>query len=110
MDLIIFPLLMAGMYLLLIRPQQKKLRAQRELIASVAVGDQVVSAGGIIGTVRVLTDDRLFLEVADGVELTILRGAISRKIDPVTAEVLEAEDAVERMDDEGTDDEGTDER
>ena len=84
MDLIIFPLLMVGMYLLLVRPQQKRLKAQRELIASVAVGDEVVTAGGIIGTVRVLTDDRIFLEVADGVELRVLRGAISRTIEPAT--------------------------
>ena len=84
MDLIIFPLLMVGMYLLLVRPQQKRLKAQRELIASIAVGDEVVTAGGIIGTVRVLTDDRIFLEVADGVELKVLRGAISRTIEPAT--------------------------
>ena len=84
MDLIIFPLLMVGMYLLLVRPQQKRLKAQRELIASIAVGDEVVTAGGIIGTVRVLTDDRIFLEVADGVELRVLRGAISRTIEPAT--------------------------
>jgi preprotein translocase subunit YajC len=106
MELVTFPLLMAGMYLLLIRPQQKKLRAARELIASLAVGDQVVSAGGIIGTIRVLTDDRVHLEVADGVELQVLRGAISRKIDPVTAEVLEPEEAVERRDDDGPDPDG----
>jgi preprotein translocase subunit YajC len=106
MDLLLFPLLMAGMYLLLIRPQQKKLRAARELIASLAVGDQVVSAGGIIGTIRVLTDDRVRLEVADGVELQVLRGAISRKIDPVTAEVLEPEESLERQDDDGTDPDG----
>ena len=106
MDLLLFPLLMAGMYLLLIRPQQKKLRAARELIASLAVGDQVVSAGGIIGTIRVLTDDRVHLEVADGVELRILRGAISRKIDPTTAEVLEPEEALERRDEDGVDPDG----
>jgi preprotein translocase subunit YajC len=81
MDLLLFPLLMVGMYLLLIRPQQKRVRAQRDLVASVAVGDEIVTAGGLIGTVRVLTDDRLFLEVAPGVELRLLRGAISRKLE-----------------------------
>lgn len=89
MDLLLFPLLLIGMYLLLVRPQQRRLQAQREMVASIAVGDEVVTAGGIIGTVRVLTDERMFLEVADGVELTVLRGAVSRKIDPVTNEVLE---------------------
>jgi preprotein translocase subunit YajC len=103
MDLILFPLLLAGMYLLVIRPQQKKLKAQRDLIASIEVGDEVVTAGGIIGTVRVLAGDRVFLEVADGVELRILRGAISRTIDPVTDQVLEPEGAVERRDDDDPD-------
>ena len=102
MDLLIFPILLAGMWFLLVRPQQKRVRAQRDLIASVAVGDEVVTAGGIIGTIRVLADDRVFLEVAPGVELRILRGAISRTIDPATAEVLEPEETVERReDDEG---------
>ena len=103
MDLIIFPLLLAGMYLLLIRPQQRRLKAQRDLVASIEVGDEVVTAGGIIGTVRVLAGDRVFLEVADGVELRILRGAISRTIDPVTSEVLEPEEALERDDDDADD-------
>jgi preprotein translocase subunit YajC len=107
MDLIIFPLLMVGMYLLLVRPQQKRLRAQRALIASIAVGDEVVTAGGIIGTVRVLTDDRIFLEVADGVELKVLRGAISRTLDPATKAVLEPEEALARdADDPPADDAG----
>ena len=101
MDLLIFPLLLLGMYFLLVRPQQKRVKAQRDLIASISVGDEVVSAGGIVGTVRVLTDDRVFLEVAPGVELRILRGAISRKIDPATAEVLEPEESLERDDEEG---------
>lgn len=100
MDLLIFPILIAGMWFLLIRPQQKRVRAQRDLIASVAVGDEIVTAGGIVGRVRVLTDDRLFLEVAPGIELRILRGAISRKIDPNTSEVLEPGEIRDRGDDE----------
>jgi preprotein translocase subunit YajC len=103
MDLLIFPILLAGMWFLLVRPQQKRVRAQRDLIASVAVGDEVVTAGGIIGTIRVLTDDRVFLEVAPGVELRILRGAISRTIDPATAEVLEPEETLERREDDDGD-------
>lgn len=86
MDLIVFPLLMVGMYLLLVRPQQKRLRAQRALIDSIAVGDEVVSAGGIVGVVRVLADEQVFLEVAEGVELRLVRSAISRKIGPTPVE------------------------
>lgn len=81
MELIPFVLLLALMWLLLIRPQQARLRKQRELVASISVGDEVVTAGGIIGTVRVLTDDELRLEVSPGVEIRLLRVAVSRRID-----------------------------
>ena len=99
MDLIIFPLLMVGMYLLLVRPQQRRMKAQRALIATVAAGDRVVTAGGLIGTIRVLTDERATLEVASGVEVEVLRAAISRTIDPVTAQVRDPEELLGRPDD-----------
>lgn len=83
MELIPFVLLLALMWFLLIRPQQARVRRQRELVSSIAVGDEIVTAGGIIGTVRVLTDDELRLEVSPGVEMRLLRVAISRRLDPV---------------------------
>ena len=82
MELIPFVLLLALMWLLLIRPQQARLRKQRELVASIAAGDEVVTAGGIVGTVRVVTDDELRLEVSPGVEIRLLRMAVSRRLDP----------------------------
>ena len=88
MDILIYLLLLVGMYLLLVRPQQRKLKERRRLVASVAVGDEIVSAGGIIGTIRVLTDDQVHLEVADGIEVRILRGAISGRLNtPVDRDV-----------------------
>lgn len=81
-ELIPFVLLLGLMWFVLIRPQQARLRKQRELIASVEVGDVVLTAGGMIGTVRVLTDDELRLEVAPGVELRVVRAAISRRLVP----------------------------
>lgn len=100
MDLILFPLLMVGMYVLLVRPQQRRLKAQRTLLATIAAGDRVVTAGGLIGTIRVLTDERVTLEVAPGVELQVLRAAISRTIDPVTTEVLDPEQLLGRHGDD----------
>jgi preprotein translocase subunit YajC len=81
-ELIPFVLLLGLMWFLLIRPQQARLRKQRELISSVEVGDVVLTAGGVIGTVRVLTDDELRLEVSPGVELRVVRAAISRRLTP----------------------------
>ncbi len=82
MEIVPFLLLIALMWLLLIRPQQARVRKQRELVASIQVGDEVLTAGGIIGTVRVLGDQELRLEVSPGVELRLLRGAVSRRLEP----------------------------
>ena len=81
MELIPFVLLLGLMWFLLIRPQQARLRKQRELVASVEVGQLVLTAGGLIGTVRVLTDDELHLEVSPGVEVRMVRAAVTRRLD-----------------------------
>jgi preprotein translocase subunit YajC len=73
--------LMGGFfYFLMIRPQQRRSRAQRELIQSIDVGDEVMTIGGMYATVRALDDDRVTLEVAPGVELTFAKSAIARKL------------------------------
>lgn len=68
-------------YFMLILPQQRRTRAHRELVAGLKNGDEVMTIGGVIGTVRGVTDDRLKLEVASGVELTVARQAIAQKIE-----------------------------
>ncbi|MDQ3305026.1 MAG: preprotein translocase subunit YajC [Actinomycetota bacterium] len=80
-ELIPFVLLLGLMWFLLIRPQQARLRKQRELVSSIEVGQRVLTAGGLIGTVRVLTDDELLLEVSPGVEVRLIRAAITRRLD-----------------------------
>ena len=83
MSLAIIPLLLVVMYFLLLRPQQQRLRKQRELISSIDVGDDVVTAGGLIGRVLALKDDRAWIDVGDGVSIEFLRAAISRKLDDI---------------------------
>jgi preprotein translocase subunit YajC len=82
MEFLPFLLLLAFMWLLLIRPQQARVRKQRELVASIQVGDEVLTAGGIVGTVRVLGDEELRLETSPGVELRLARGAVTRRLGP----------------------------
>lgn len=82
MEFLPFLFLLALMWLLLIRPQQARVRKQRELVASVQVGDEVLTAGGIVGTVRVLDDQELRLETSPGVELRVVRGAVTRRLGP----------------------------
>ena len=65
-------------YILLIRPQQKKLKLHRQMLADLKRGDKVVTTGGIIGTINKVADNReLTLEVADNVEIKIASGMVA---------------------------------
>lgn len=71
-------LIFAVFYFLLIRPQQKKMREHKEMLASVRRGDRIVTGGGIIGTVsKVVDDNELLVEVAEGVRVRVQRALIS---------------------------------
>lgn len=83
MGILIIPIFLILMYVALLRPQQQRVRRQQQLVTSIGAGDEVVTAGGVIGRVVGLTDaERLQLEVADGVVIEVLRLAISRRLDP----------------------------
>lgn len=70
-------------YVFAIRPQQKRVKAQRDLIAALAVGDEVVTVGGMLGTVVALDDQEVTLRVNDaGTTLRFAKPAISRRIQP----------------------------
>lgn len=76
------------MYFLMIRPQQKKLKLHREMVAAVKKGDQVVTQGGILGKVAAVRDDELEVEISTGVKVRVLRATISQVINkplPVAA-------------------------
>jgi len=79
---LLFTLLLMGavFYFLLIRPQQRRTRQQRELMRDLAVGDDVLTLGGMYGTIRTLEDDEVILEISEGVEVRFLRSAIARKV------------------------------
>lgn len=81
MEALIPLLFVGGVWLLLVRPQQQRVRRQRELVANLEVGDRIVTIGGIVGTVLALTDDEARIEVAPGTVLTLLRAAVSRTLD-----------------------------
>ncbi|TDB38904.1 MAG: preprotein translocase subunit YajC [Actinobacteria bacterium] len=80
-SLISFVVLIAAFYLLIIRPQMKRQKDQAALMASLALGDRVVTIGGIFGTIRTLDDDEVRLEIASDVVITVARSAIARKFD-----------------------------
>ena len=70
-------------WLLLVRPQQRQVRARQAIVRSLQVGDEVVTAGGIYGTIIGLTDADVELEVAPGTVLRVMRGAVNRKAEDV---------------------------
>ena len=94
-------LMIVGFYFLLIRPQRNRQRAQQALVASLEVGDDVMTTGGIFGTIVEIDDDEgtVSVEIAPGTRIRMLRQGISQSF---------VEDSYE--DDEGdeTADEGID--
>ena len=76
----LFPLVLIFIvfYFLLIRPQQSKMKAQREMLSGVKRGDRVVTGGGIIGLVtKVISDSELQVELAEGVRVRIIKQTIT---------------------------------
>ncbi len=82
MEAVLFLLPLALLWVLMIRPQQQRVRQAREMAASLEVGDEVVTAGGIYGTITDAEGDILSVEVAPGVTLRVLRGAIAQRVGP----------------------------
>ncbi|MCK5801788.1 MAG: preprotein translocase subunit YajC [Lentisphaeria bacterium] len=72
-----FILLFVVLYLLMIRPQQKKQREHRELVSRVKVGDEVVTNSGIYGTISGVEETSVMLRVSEKVEIKLVRSAIS---------------------------------
>jgi preprotein translocase subunit YajC len=106
MEILLFlPLLLILMYVLLIRPQQQRVRQQQALVSSIAVGDEVVTVSGIVGHVEAIEDDRVYIEVAPGVTIAMLRQALGRKVEH-PAEIDDEGDEVDELDELDEADEG----
>ena len=65
-------------YFFLIRPQQKRVKEHKTMVESLKRGDEIITSGGIIGTVeRVMEDDRIEVNLADNVKVQIIRSTIT---------------------------------
>lgn len=65
------------MWFLLIRPQRRRQLDSQRLIDSLAVGQEIVTAGGLYGTITALEDDEARVEIADGIEVRVAKRAIA---------------------------------
>lgn len=100
-------------YFLLIRPQQKRAKQHKAMLGGIRRGDRVVTGGGILGTVtKVIGDDELQVEIADGVKVRVDRGLVSNvaaKTDPVPkSDKSDKADNDDNDDDTSDDDKGGD--
>lgn len=80
LQVIIPLLLMVGIfYFLLIRPQQRRVRQQRDLVSSLDVGDEVVTIGGMFGRIVGMDDESVTLDIGSGTNVRFVKNAIARK-------------------------------
>ena len=80
--LIVIVVLFALLWLLLIRPQRRRQAAQSQMIQSIEVGDEIVTAGGLYGHVVGVGDDELLVEIAQGTNVRIARRAVAGVVGP----------------------------
>ncbi len=78
-QIIPFILIFVVIYFLILRPQQKRAKEHREMVASVRRGDQIVTSGGLMGKITKVTEDAqdIEVEIAKGVKVRIVRSMIS---------------------------------
>ena len=71
-------LIFAVFYFLLIRPQQKKMKDHKAMVGSLVKGDKVVTAGGLMGTIYKIEDEKIAtLEISDNVKVKVVRSTIA---------------------------------
>ncbi|WP_412542764.1 preprotein translocase subunit YajC [Longispora sp. K20-0274] len=80
--LILFGALIVGMYFLLIRPQQKRRREMAEQQRNIGIGDEIVTIGGLYGTVVAMDDETMTLRISEGVTAKYARQAFGRLVTP----------------------------
>jgi len=90
----------AFLYFILVRPQKRRQQESQRMLSNLAVGDEVLTAGGIYGRVVDTEDDALFVEIAPNLRVKVARRAIGAVIPP--AEPDEEEDDDEESPEEDT--------
>jgi preprotein translocase subunit YajC len=72
-----FAIIFVVFYFLMIRPQQARYKAHREMIANLKRGDVVVTSGGLIGKIKSVAEDEVRVELATNVEVRVIRSTIT---------------------------------
>ena len=87
MSLVPFIFIFIIFYFLMIRPQQKRMKQEQEMLKALSKGDEVFTKSGILGTIHGMTDRIVTLEVSEGIRIKVLRSEIAGK----SQKIFEAE-------------------
>ena len=79
LSLLILPLMMVGMYFLLIRPQRRRMKEQSSMQSSLTEGDEIVTTSGIYGFITGFDGDIVWIEIDDTVQIRVAKAAIQKK-------------------------------
>ncbi len=74
-------LLFLGMWFLIIAPQRKRQKAHDKMLTAIKKGDEIVTTGGLFGTVTRVKDDRFVVEIAENTRIELGKGFVSSKIE-----------------------------
>jgi preprotein translocase subunit YajC len=77
---LLLPLMLVAFYFLLIRPQQKRAKEHQNLLSKLSSGDEVVTAGGILGKITEVGDAFVTVEIADGVRVKLQKSQITQLV------------------------------
>jgi len=112
MTSLLFLLPLALLWVLFVRPQKQRMRQAQAMVAALEVGDEIITSGGIYGTVTDTDDTSLWLEIAPDIVVRVLRGAVAQLVPTDLDELVDHDD--DEIDDEdqaslgGHDDDVTD--
>jgi len=81
-------LMFVVLYFLMIRPQMKRQKEQKAMIEALGKGDEVITAGGMLGKISKVTDAYLTLEIANGTEIMVQRAAVTMLLPKGTIKAL----------------------
>ena len=79
-------LLFLGMWFLIIAPQRKRQKAHDKMLTELKKGDEIITTGGLFGTITRVKDDRFVVEIADNTRVELGKGFVSSKIEAAIVE------------------------
>lgn len=80
--LIFFAGMLVLFWVLIVLPQRRRRQKQVQLLTELEPGDEVITAGGLYGSVREVGDDHVFLEIAPETRVRVAKGSVAARVDP----------------------------